>query len=136
VQEGTEVRAGQTIVNIGDASNLWLEAHVDRAQKSKLRLGAFAAYTIDNHKYQGTILDIVDPQDEDNAAAQTDDAVDDKSAAASADNKDADHKNSSMNTEGKAPVIDPARLTVRISMPTDTDIAFKPGTSPIIKLSI
>ena len=42
LQEGSDVRAGQTIMNIGDAGNIWVEARVTPDQKQKIRLGQFA----------------------------------------------------------------------------------------------
>lgn len=128
VKAGDDVKAGQTIVNIGDAGNIWLEAHVVRGQKDKARLGQFVSYTVDGHTMQGTILDIIDPQDG-SAAGQADDGQ-------SADGTSSDAPAVAQNTEGAQPVVDPDRVTIKISLPGSTDFALRPGMKAVVKLSI
>lgn len=115
IKEGTEVKAGQTIANIGDAGNLWLEAYINPAQKAKVRLGQFVSYKIGNTKLQGTVTDIIDPMSEDSTAAS---GSGDSSAGASA----------AANTEGVKPTTaHPDKITVKISLPANGTNDIKPG---------
>ena len=141
---GSDVKAGQTIVNIGDAGNIWLEASVTRNQKNKARLGQFVSYTIDGHNLQGTILDIIDPQDAPQPEP-ADSAADDQQTDASAAQSDNGNKDGSpdvtaavkqKNTEGTQPVLDPDKITIKISLPTSTDFTLRPGMKAMVKLSI
>lgn len=61
LRAGSTVEAGQTLLNIGDASNLWLEVSLTKEQKEKVRLGQFVSYTVNGTALQGTVLDIDDP---------------------------------------------------------------------------
>lgn len=119
VAAGTEVKAGQTIVNIGDAGNIWLEAHVALDQKGKIRLGQFVSYTIDQHIFKGTVQDVIDP-------SASDDNADDSSSASS-----------DGNTEGSKPADAAAdKLTVKISLPADATASLKPGTRAVVRFSL
>ena len=108
VQAGTKVKAGQTVINIGDSGNLWLEAHIKPEQKTKVSLGQFASYTIETRKLQGTVFDIKDP----------------------ADNQDA----SDANTEGTAD--EDSRITIKVSLPSNTGLTLKPGTKAVLQLTV
>ncbi len=111
VTVGTKVKAGQTILNIGDASNIWLEAYIRPEQKTKIRLGQFTSYVVDNHKLQGTVFDIKDPADSEAA--------------------------SNKNTEGAAPEqTDSDKVTLKISLPTNLDFELKPGMKADVQFSI
>ena len=141
---GSDVKAGQTIVNIGDAGNIWLEASVTRSQKDKARLGQFVSYVIDGHNLQGTILDIIDPQDAPQTEAavpaaddqQTDDSAVQGSNGNHADNSDTGTAGKQKSTEGTQPATDPNKITIKISLPTTTDFTLRPGMKAVVKLSI
>jgi len=110
VAANSEVRAGQTIVNIGDAGNIWLEAYINADRKDKVRLGQFVAYTIDGKEYQGSILDIQDPVDMASANDNTE-----------GDTEDRLHGN---------------KVTLKISLPAQTDASFHPGQAAVVKISL
>ncbi len=117
VAEGSEVKPGQIIVNIGDADKMWLEIRLTADQHSKVRLGEFVSYTIENHKLQGTIFDL----------GTSVGAGDDSGAAT----------DGTSNTEASTtPVNDDGRFVTKISLPTDTDFNLRPGMKGIVKLLI
>ena len=110
VKADSEVRAGQTILNIGDAGNVWLEAYISKEQQDKVHLGQFVSYTIQNKEYQGSIVDIQEPADSNDAAG---------------------------NTEGNIPGSPHAnKVTLKISLPTQPDSSMRPGQQAVVKVSI
>ena len=114
-KEGSDVRAGQTVMNIGDAGNIWLEARVTPDQKQRIRLGQFAEYDIEGHVLQGTVLDM-------EADAETDSAGREVSSAA--------------NTEGSAPTMDDGKSFVKISLPTGVSFDLKPGMKAVVQFAV
>ena len=117
VAEGADLKAGQTVVNIGDAGNIWLEAKLNPEQAKKVRLGQFATYSIDGHELQGTIQDIKKPEDASNDEADAD---------ASADSDDT----------SKQPAVAETRTIVRISLPTGLSFTVQPGLKATVKFVI
>ena len=107
--EGDEIQAGDTLVNIGDASNIWVEARLQPQDKDKVRLGQFVEYTVEDASYQGSVQEITDP-----AEAETE---------------------ASANSEGTPDTTD-ARLTVRISLPDSAAQVLKPGMSAVVKFML
>jgi len=108
LQVGTAVEAGQTILNIGNANNMWVEMHIDPQQKDKIRLGQFVTYIIEGQtQMQGTIFEIIDP-----AEASGDPAT------ATEDQPEAQ------------PII------AKISLPADLDITLKQGTAAAVKIAL
>ena len=66
---GSEIEAGQPVLNIGDAANIWLEVPLTAAQQDKVRLGQFVSYKVEGHELQGTVLEVNElPADADDAA--------------------------------------------------------------------
>ncbi|MGL5271387.1 MAG: HlyD family secretion protein [Selenomonadaceae bacterium] len=55
---GSEIEAGQPVLNIGDAANIWLEVPLTAAQQDKVRLGQFVSYKVEGHELQGTVLEV------------------------------------------------------------------------------
>lgn len=128
IQEGTEVKAGQTIANIGDAGNLWLEAYVTQAQKDKIRLGQFVSYKIGNAKLQGTVTDILDPQDDSSSSAAGNAANSGADSGTAAADGGSGAATVGTNTEGAKPVsAHPDKVTIRISLPVNASKDLKPG---------
>ncbi len=137
VAVGTTVKAGQTIVNIGDGGSIWLEAQIDRANKDKVRLGQFVSYTINQHSLQGTILDIIDPtEDTDNTDTADTTAADESTLSADGSADNTDKKDVSASTEGVKPSVDPDKIIIKISLPSNTDFALRPGTKAVVKFSL
>ena len=147
IQEGADLKAGATVASIGDASNIWVEARLSPNQKGKIRLGQFVSYTIEGKKYQGTVLDIVDPADaQPNTAAsgslpaaseEEDEAVQTSSISEDAGNVSGDETEDSKsgNTEGNAPDMSDGRLIVKVSLPKDMADTLRPGTDAVVRFS-
>ena len=147
IQEGADLKAGATVASIGDASNIWVEARLSPNQKGKIRLGQFVSYTIEGKKYQGTVLDIVDPADAqpDTAASgslpaaseEKDETVQTSSISEDADNVSGDETEDSKsgNTEGNAPDMSDGRLIVKVSLPKDMADTLRPGTDAVVRFS-
>ncbi len=111
VRTDSEVRPGQIIISIGDATNLWLEAYVDPVRADSLRLGQFVQYTLDGRDLAGVIEDIAAPEAEAQIPAGY--------------------------TEGVAPENPHAgKCVVRISLPEDRNYMIRPGTRTIAKISL
>lgn len=147
IQEGADLKAGATVASIGDASNIWVEARLSPNQKGKIRLGQFVSYTIEGKKYQGTVLDIVDPADAqpDTAASgslpaaseEKDEAVQTSSISEDADNVSGDETedSKSSNTEGNAPDMSDGCLIVKVSLPKDMADTLRPGIDAVVRFS-
>lgn len=157
-QEGTELKAGQTIASIGDDADVCVEAKLSPNQKGSIRLGQFVSYTIDGKKYQGTVTDIKDPADaasqmesSENTSTGTQDASnaagDANASSASQDGSSADASSSAESsdaaaqksaptaTEGSADD-DDGRITVKISLPKDDARALRPGMEAVVKFAL
>lgn len=67
IDEGGEVKAGQTIASVGNADDIWVEARVSSEKAPKIRLGQFVSYEIDGHKLQGSVQDIQQPSKKDDS---------------------------------------------------------------------
>lgn len=153
VQEGSEVKAGDTIVNVGDADNLWVEAKIRQEDKDKVRLGQFASYTIEGHELQGSVQDIRDPADDADAWDATDaNGGGSESFSASLEKKDSPDGNaagssreSSVSADGSASTGDAGagdssvhddHITVRISVPANPPFPLIPGTDAVVKFAL
>ena len=68
IDEGSDVKAGQTIASVGNADDLWVEARVSSEKAPKIRLGQFVSYEIDGHKLQGSVQDIQQPSKKDDSS--------------------------------------------------------------------
>lgn len=67
IDEGGEVKAGQTIASVGNAEDIWVEARVSSEKAPNIRLGQFVSYEIDGHKLQGSVQDIQQPSKKDDS---------------------------------------------------------------------
>lgn len=163
IMEGAVVTAGQTVADVGNADDIWVEAKVKADQGQKLRLGQFASYEIDGHKLQGSIQDIETAADKaaaDKAAQQEADqalGINDNANtgsadhASAADNSAADTSQSADNQSGTAAQgspnpktttdtenadVDDDTLIVKISIPTGLSFDLKPGMKAIVKFAL
>ena len=110
--EGNEVRAGQTILNIGDSGRIWLEAHITPEQKGLLQLGQLVSYELGGQELQGTIIEFDMPAEPD---GQTE----------------------AMATEGKNESMENGGQTVvKISLPGNVPFEYKPGMSTTVKVKL
>lgn len=108
----SEVKAGQTIVYIGDDANIWLEAYIAPERRSELRLGQYASFRVEGRELSGSIVDIEEPTEKEESSA-------------------------AVHTEGSRPD-DPhaGKLIVRISLPTERDFILHPGARAAVKISL
>lgn len=100
------VNDGQVVANVGNADNLWIEAYIEPTLKDKVRLGQFASYQTNGHDIQGTVQDIIDPQETEEQKEETKD------------------------TDGTG-----QKILVRISVPKDIGEDLKPDTKLVVRLS-
>lgn len=84
IDEGSTVKAGETVVSVGNADDIWIEAKVSPDKAAKIRLGQFVSYEIEGHQLQGSVQDIQQPVKKDDQAS-----ADSADAAASAGNANA-----------------------------------------------
>ncbi len=68
IDEGSDVKAGQTIASVGNADDIWVEARVNSEKAPKIRLGQFVSYEIDGHELQGSVQDIQQPSKKDDSS--------------------------------------------------------------------
>lgn len=148
IVEGAVVTAGQTVANVGNADDIWVEAKVKADQGQKLRLGQFASYEIDGHKLQGSIQDIETAADKaaaDKAAQQEADqalGINDNANTGSADNANAadnsaaDTSQSADNQNGTAQSGTAAQGSPNPKTTTDTENADVDDDTLIVKISI
>ena len=113
---GSEVKAGETVLNIGDAGNIWLEVRVTAEQKQKLRLGQFATYEVEGHALQGTVLEIGETAPDGDGGAESSGEID--------------------GTEGSAPVADDGKSVVRMSLPSEVSFHLKPGMKAVVQFAL
>lgn len=110
VKADSEVKAGQTIVRIGDAGNLWLEARLTPQQVEKVRLGQYAGYQVDGHELSGTVQEIQEgssmQENVQNTESQATDGMEDD------------------------------RQIVKISVPVDLSFELRPGQQAVVKFSL
>ncbi len=96
---GDELKAGDTLMVISDAENLWIEAILDEGQKKKVKPGQFVSYEIDGHKLNGTVTSVEEPQEAEETA-----------------------------TDGGAPEsIGEGKAIAKISLPAKTDFVINPN---------
>lgn len=102
IEVGSAVKPGQVIMQIGDAESLWVEAKLPVDKLDRVKLGELVSYIIDRKNYQGTIMDIISPDDE----------PQDGNTDGQASSEDAEEK--------------PKQITVKISIPADVARDMKP----------
>lgn len=71
IDEGSTVKAGETVASVGNADDIWVEAKVSPDKAAKIRLGQFVSYEIDGHQLQGSVQDIQQPAKEDDQSADS-----------------------------------------------------------------
>lgn len=76
IDEGSTVKAGETVASVGNADDIWIEAKVSPDKAAKIRLGQFVSYEIEGHQLQGSVQDIQQPvKKDDQASADSADAA-------------------------------------------------------------
>lgn len=67
--EGMEVQAGQVLANVGNSDSMWIEAYLEPEQQDSVRLGQVADYYVDRKKYEGLVMEINQPVDDEQQEA-------------------------------------------------------------------
>lgn len=93
IDEGSTVKAGETVASVGNADDIWIEAKVSPDKAAKIRLGQFVSYEIEGHQLQGSVQDIQQPAKKDDQTAGSDASTD--AAANGADTNANDAANAS-----------------------------------------
>ena len=109
---GEMVTAGQPIVTITDLADTWVTARVEETKIGRIQLGQTVQFTVDGYpgrKFSGTVTEI---------------GTATGSVFALIPNE---------NSSGNFTKIT-QRIPVKISLPTDSDVVFRPGMSVIVKI--
>ena len=61
VNTESDIKAGERLFNIGDSTNMWIEARLTDDVIQKLYLGQLVSYEIDGKNFSGTITEIEEP---------------------------------------------------------------------------
>ena len=93
IDEGSTVKAGETVASVGNADDIWIEAKVSPDKAAEIRLGQFVSYEIEGHQLQGSVQDIQQPAKKDDQTAGSDASTD--AAANGADTNANDAANAS-----------------------------------------
>lgn len=96
IDEGSTVKAGETVASVGNADDIWVEAKVSPDKAAKIRLGQFVSYEIDGHKLQGSVQDIQQPAKKDDQSADSATGAD---ASANGANANASADQNSQNSQ-------------------------------------
>ena len=166
IDEGSTVKAGETVASVGNADDIWIEAKVSPDKAAKIRLGQFVSYEIEGHQLQGSVQDIQQPvKKDDQASADSADAAasagnanaangagagqngqDAQSAqAGTADAADGDAANgqpaagNQPKTTAEATDADDADedvMIIRISIPSGLNFTLKPGMKAVVKFAM
>lgn len=114
VNPGEVVAAGQALFTIADLQDVWVSARIEETKIGKLKPGQQVEYTVDGYPgrtFTGTVYEI-------GAAANSVFAL-------------IPTENSSGNFTKVT-----QRIPIKISLPKDSDVVFRPGMSVIIKVHI
>ena len=109
----TEIKAGQTVAGVGDATGLWLEARVPPQDLAQIQLGQLAVYEINGKSYNGTVTELVSLQPE-TPTANTD----------------------GVKAEGEPEATPEPISLVKISLAPEILSQVKPGVEATVKLQI
>ena len=114
VNQGEVVAAGQPLFSIVDLNDVWLSSRIEETKLGKIKVGQKAEYSIDGYPGQnleGTVYDI--------------------SAAANSVFALIPTENASGNFTKVT-----QRIGVKITLPKDGDLIFRPGMSAVVKIHV
>lgn len=63
IEEGTKVKPGDVVAYIGDSDSTWVEAYLTEDEVQYAELGKLAAFYVDRQKFEGTITEILLPEE-------------------------------------------------------------------------
>lgn len=114
VNPGEVVAAGQPLFSVTDLSDVWLNARIEETKIGKLKTGQVVEYTIDGYpdrSFEGSIYDIGTAANSVFALIPTE------------------------NSSGTFTKVT-QRIPVKITLPKDDNVVFRPGMSAIIKIHV
>ena len=130
VEVDSELTAGDIVAKVGDSSDLWLEAEVSESQFDKMSLGNLVDYTIDNKKLTGTIIDKIEPVEEE--IADETELIEEKSEQIQENEQNipSQTKLNDNNPHQKNKYI------VKFSLPVERDFECKPNMNVTINMKV
>lgn len=114
VNPGEVVAAGQPLFSIADLSDVWVTARIEETKLDKIRVGERVEYTIDGYPsrdFEGEVYDIGSAANSVFALIPTE------------------------NASGNFTKVT-QRVPVKITLPKDGDLVFRPGMSAIVKIHV
>lgn len=149
---GTSIKAGDTIVSVGNDDDLWIAVPLTPKDQQYIRLGQFATYEFDGKTLQGSVQEIQEVSFVSDNTDSADDASPDKESEsgdtdadtddnAAEDTSDGDgNGESSGDTEENDEALDeqPVKKQVyaNISIPQDAELDLKPGMTTTVKFAL
>lgn len=114
VNSGEVVAAGQPLFSIIDLKDVWLSSRIEETKLSKIKVGQKVEYTIDGYpgrNFEGTVYDIGSAANSVFALIPTE------------------------NASGNYTKVT-QRVGIKITLPIDGDLVFRPGVSAVIKIHL
>lgn len=114
VNQGEVVAAGQPLFSIVDLNDVWLNTRIEETKLGKIKVGQKVDYTIDGYvgqKFEGTVYDINTATNSVFALIPTE------------------------NASGNFTKVT-QRIGVKITLPKDSDLVFRPGMSAVVKIHV
>ncbi len=63
LEEGAEIRPGDVVAYVGNDADIWVEAYLNPNEADYASMGQIAAFYVDRKKYDGTIVEIIEPDE-------------------------------------------------------------------------
>ncbi len=114
VNQGEVVAAGQPLFSITDLNDVWLSTRIEETKLGKIRIGEKVEYTIDGYPgrtFEGVVYDIGTATNSVFALIPTE------------------------NASGNFTKVT-QRVGVKITLPKDSDVVFRPGMSAVVKIHV
>ena len=149
---GTSIKAGDTIVSVGNDDDLWIAVPLTPKDQQYIRLGQFATYEFAGKTLQGSVQEIQEVSSVSDSTDSADDASPDKEGESGDTDADTDDNTaedtsdgdgngeSSGDTEENNEALDeqPVKKQVyaNISIPQDAELDLKPGMTTTVKFAL
>lgn len=133
-----ELKSGDTVAQIGNAKELWLEAEVSEEVFNQISLGKTVSYTLDGHNLQGTVTEKISPPKPEETPAE--EILPPEETPSSEENKSEEKSDEQPEKPAEEPAEkipeEPAeeKYLVKFSLPAERDFDCKPNTLTTIKI--
>ncbi len=67
IENGSEIKAGDVVAYVGNDNDIWVEAYLSQSESDYALLGQLAYFFVDRIKYEGTVVEVIPPEQEDNS---------------------------------------------------------------------